>query len=247
MKDYAGKTALITGAGRRLGRHIALSLAANGMNIIAHYRTSEKEARQTAELARQRGVRSWPIRADLADPADRSNLTKRCGEIAGGVGVLVNSASIFEHGSILDSPEDEFLENLRVNALAPLELCRWFSKQCSKGSIVNILDARMDDYVKDHIPYALSKQALWSITKILSLELAPGIRVNGVAPGLILPPEGQGEEYLEKRAGTNPLQTWGTEADISEAVLYLIGAQFVTGQVLYVDGGRHLKGYSCES
>ncbi|MBN1686480.1 MAG: SDR family oxidoreductase [Spirochaetales bacterium] len=244
MIDYTGKTALVTGAGRRLGKHIALSLAAHGMNIIVHYRSSGNEARETARLAQQKGVRAWAIRADFADPEEPANFAEQCAAAAGEVAVLVNSASIFRHGGILDAPGRQFVENLQINALAPLELCRWFAKQCANGSIINILDARMDDYVNDHIPYALSKQALNSLTRMLSLELAPRIRVNGVAPGLILPSEVQGEAYFEKHAGANPLQTRGSEEDISEAVLYLLGANFVTGQVIFVDGGRHLRGYS---
>ncbi len=242
MIDYRGKTALVTGAARRLGKHVALSLASSGMNVIIHYSSSKKEAEETARLAAETGVRAWPIAADFSNSGELPAFTGKCNEVAGEVSVLVNSASIFKHGGILEAAESQFIENLKINALAPLELCRWFSGQCTSGVIVNILDARMDDYDKDHIPYALSKQALKSITRLLSLELAPRIRVNGVAPGLILPPPGQSREYLEQRAGSNPLHTWGSAEDISEAVLYLLGAGFVTGQILYVDGGRHLRG-----
>lgn len=247
MNDYKEKTALVTGAGRRLGRHIALSLAAGGMNVIVHYSTSEGEAEETAKLARKKGVEAWPIRADFSDGDALASFTDSCKSVAGSVAVLVNSASIYTKGGILSSPESQFIENMSINAVAPLALCRWFKTQCSSGSIINILDARMDDYDSEHVPYTLSKQALRSLTRMLSLELAPGIRVNGVAPGLILPPVGRGNEYLEKRAHTNPLETWGSEKDISEAVLYLIGAKFITGQVIYVDGGRHLRGYTSDS
>ncbi len=247
MNDYTGKTAIVTGAGRRLGRHIAISLAASGMNVIVHFSKSEPEAEETAKLARENGVRAWAIRADFSGGDELTSFADSCTNAAGSVEVLVNSASIYTEGGILDSPDSQFIENMIINALAPLALCRWFAKQCSNGTIVNILDARMDDYDPDHVPYTLAKQALRSLTRMLSIELAPGVRVNGVAPGLILPPPGQGAEYLEKRARTNPLETWGDKDDISEAVLYLVGAKFVTGQVIYVDGGRHLRGYTNDS
>ena len=247
MKDYRGKTALVTGAGRRLGRDIALSLAERGMDVIVHFSTSEREAGETAELARKKGVRAWAIRMDFTGGGGIAGFTGKCTKAAGSVDVLVNSASIYTEGDILTAPDSQFIDHLNINALAPLALCRWFSKQCSTGSIVNILDARMDDYDPDHVPYTLGKQALKSLTRMLSLELAPGVRVNGVAPGLILPPPGQGIEYLEKRAHTNPLGRWGDAGDVTEAVLFLIDAKFVTGQVIYVDGGRHLRGYAHDS
>jgi pteridine reductase len=247
MNDFEGKTALVTGAGRRLGRHIALSLAGRGMNVILHFSKSQEDADQTANLARGKGVEAWPIQADFCDGDALSVFTDSCEKTAGPVEVLVNSASIYTEGTILASPDTQFIKHMSINALAPLALSRWFSTQCSRGSLINILDARMDDYDSDHVPYALSKQALHSLTRMLSIELAPGIRVNGVAPGLILPPPGRGDEYLKKRAHTNPLATWGDAGDVSEAVLYLIGAGFVTGQTIYVDGGRHLRGFTSDS
>ena len=241
MKELKGRTAVVTGGARRLGRHIALTLAAKGMNVVIHYATSRREAEEAASLAAGKGVQAWTVQADFSDPGGTASFARNCEEISTDISVLINSASIFRHGSVLEAPAHEFIENFEINALAPLALSRWFSRRCPGGSIVNLLDARMDDYVKDHIPYALSKQALKAITRILSLELAPRIRVNAVAPGVVLPPPGEGEEYLRKWSRTNPLEAWGSPEDISDAVLYLLQASFVTGQVIYVDGGRHLK------
>jgi NAD(P)-dependent dehydrogenase (short-subunit alcohol dehydrogenase family) len=238
-----GKTALVTGAARRIGKQIALSLAEEGMNIIVHFSTSLDEAEQTAAEIRGKAVKAWPVQADFADTAALSGFMERCAKAAGTVGVLVNSASIYPPGTLLCAGDGQFIENMKINALAPLQLCRLFARQCPEGSIINILDARMDDYDPKHVPYSLSKQAFKSLTKMLSLELAPEMRVNAVAPGLILPPVGGSDEYLEKHAHTNPLNRWGTARDIADAVIYLLKARFVTGQTIYVDGGRHIRGY----
>ncbi|MBT3272426.1 MAG: SDR family oxidoreductase [Spirochaetales bacterium] len=242
MWNLAGKTAIITGAGKRLGRAAAIALADAGSNVIVHYRSSREDAQNAAEEIRAKGVKAWVIQADLRSSASIKKFTGECGKTAGKVDILVNSASIFPEGSILDSPVEAFVENLETNAIAPLLLARWLADQCDNGVIINFLDTRILDYDRNHVPYHISKQALFSITRMLSDELAPEIRVNAVAPGLILPPPGKTDEYLKELAHTNPLQRWGSEIDISQAVLYLIKADFVTGQVLYIDGGRHIKG-----
>jgi pteridine reductase len=245
MNDLSGSTAIVTGASRRLGKDIGLGLAREGVNVVVHYRNSEKEAMATADRIRSTGAKAWAIQADLGTPRGVEEFVSNCSEIADPVSILINSASIFPEGGVLDAAEEEFLENIRINTLAPLALCRWFANQSgpvNQGAIVNLLDARMVDYDRLHVPYHLSKQALFSLTRMLSIELAPEIRVNGVAPGLVLPPESQGEEYLHKFAHTNPLNTWGSASDITDAVLFLLKASFVTGQIIYVDGGRHMKG-----
>ena len=133
-------------------------------------------------------------------------------------------------------------ENIHINALAPALLSRAFAKTAARGDIVNLLDCRISDYDAEHLSYHLSKRMLMSLTRILALELAPDIRVNGVAPGLILPPPGQGREYLRRLALTNPLERWGGAEDIVRAIVFLLESPFVTGQIIYVDGGRSLKG-----
>ena len=242
MQDLNGNVALVTGAARRLGRASALALAQNGASIVIHYRSSKAQAESLLEEVRKSGAKGWLIQADLSDLRECESLFSQAIQSAGRIDVLINSASIFPEGTLFDSEENEYFENLKINALAPLKLSKLFAAQNTGGAIINLLDTRILDYDKHHVPYHLSKQALFIFTRMMSIELSPAIRVNAVAPGLILPPEGKSSDYLQRLAHTNPLESWGTEKDISDAVLYLVGARFVTGQVLYIDGGRHVKG-----
>ena len=155
--------------------------------------------------------------------------------------MLVNSASVFNKNGILDFPFEELTHEIAVNAFAPLELARAFANKCEGSAIVNLLDSRMNAYDKRHAAYHLSKRMLYSITRMLALELSPAIRVNAVAPGLILPPPGEAMSYLGAHKGENPLVRHGSPEGVAEAVRYLVTAEFVTGQVIFVDGGRHLK------
>jgi len=131
---------------------------------------------------------------------------------------------------------------VQVHALAPLTLSRALAKQGRDGHIINMLDSRVTDYDRDHAAYHLSKRMLLTLTRMLAMELAPRIAVNGVAPGLILPPAGKDESYLRDLAHTNPMNRHGGVGDITDAVLYLLTSRFVTGQVMFVDGGRHMRG-----
>jgi len=237
-----GQTALVTGAGKRLGRAIALALAAEGANVAVHYRSSEREAEETAELARQAGVQAAVVQADLGRPEEAESLLERAVEAAGPIQILINSASIFEQDRITDATLDALARNIQINAIAPLQLARAFARATEAGAIVNLLDAKMRDYDDIHAAYHVSKRMLFTLTRMMALEFAPGIRVNGVAPGLILPPAGQDESYLERLAPTNPLNTYGCAEDIADAVLFLLRGRFITGQVIYVDGGRHMRG-----
>lgn len=240
--SLAGKTALVTGAAKRLGRAIALALAREGVHIIVHFRSSGSEAEDTAQAVRECGVRAWTICGELSDSAGASQLVTCAVEQAGPIDFLVNSASIFPSDDLLGFSSEAFHNNMEVNALAPLMAARAFAAQGRPGAIVNLLDSRITDYDRQHVSYHLSKRTLLAITKMLALELAPRIRVNAVGPGLILPPEGEDQQYLEALALTNPLQCHGASEDIADAVLFLLRGSFITGQVIFVDGGRHLRG-----
>ncbi len=242
MYELEGKTALITGAARRIGRGVARGLAEAGMNIVIHYNTSRAAAEEAREQILAVGVRAWVVQADLAARPEAEQLVEKAAGLAGSIDVLVNGAAIFPESKITNLSGDELDSNIRINALSPLLLSRGFAAQTRNGAIVNFLDSRVAGHDLKHAAYGLSKKMLLEMTELLALELAPDIRVNAVAPGLILPPPGEDEAYLEKKKHTVPLAAHGDLQHIVEAVRFLVINDFVTGQVIYVDGGRHLKG-----
>jgi hypothetical protein len=237
----AGQTALITGASKRLGRAIAERLADEGVHVVLHHHRSRDEAEEAAAAVAMKGVRTWTVAADLELPVEAERLVDRAWKASGGFSILVNSASIFEKGALADASYEAFFRHLNINAWAPFALARAFAGKAGQGQVVNLLDARVHGYNFTHAAYFVSKRALEYLTRHLALELAPRFRVNAVAPGLILPPEGEGPDYLERLAGTVPLKTHGEPEDVAEAVVYLLRGGFITGQTLFVDGGRHLR------
>lgn len=242
LVDLKGKTALVTGAAKRMGAAVSLALAKAGVNVVIHYRNSREAAESVAKEARAGGVQAWPIAADLAAPHEAEALFDRVLRTAGPIAFLINNASIFPEQRFLEFTAEELHASINVNALAPLLLARCFAAQGREGAIVNFLDSRIADYDRQHVPYHLSKRMLFSLTRMMALEFAPRIRVNAVAPGLVLPPEGKDISYLEALKDTDPLRSYGSTADVCEAVLFLLRSGFVTGQVIFVDGGRHLQG-----
>jgi len=247
MEVIENKTALITGASKRIGRAVALALAREGVHVVVHYRSSEAEAQETAAAASALGVRAWTLPGDLANPRASAALFEQAIGLAGPIDYLVNSASSFLSDRLEVVTPEAFYDAVNLNALAPFLLGRCLAAQERTGGIVNLLDARMVDYDREHASYHLSKRMLFTLTRMMAVEFAPHVRVNGIAPGLILPPEGKDESYLTQLAPTNPLNRYGTPEDIAEAALYLLRSDFVTGQVIFVDGGRHTRGgmYGC--
>ena len=242
MASLTGRTAVVTGAAKRLGAATALELARHGANVVIHYGQSEAEANHVAEQISALGAQAWTIAANLADPAAADALFDRAVHLAGPIDVLVNNASVFPRAGLATLSAADLHASLDVNVLAPLLLSRRFFAQGRPGCIVNFLDARITDFDSEHSAYHLSKRMLFSLTRMMALEFAPAVRVNAVAPGLILPPEGEDQSYLERLAHTNPLGRHGGARDVTEAVLFLIRSEFITGQVIFVDGGRHIKG-----
>lgn len=239
-EPIAGKTALITGAERRIGRATALALAEAGVHVVVHHLGADEAAAEVVAEAESRGVRAWAMAADFAKAEGSEALVARAREAAGSLDILVNNASIFPPDTLDTVAFDAVVANVRVNAWAPLVLSREFARRVGKGKIVNLLDASLGAHATSHAAYALSKHMLGMLTRMTALEFAPDITVNAVAPGLILPPPGEDEAYLVDRAQTVPLRRHGDAQDIADAILFLVTARFVTGQIIYVDGGAHL-------
>jgi len=237
-----GKVALITGAGRRIGRALAVALAEEGVHIVAHdRRIRESETIKVCEEVEGCGARSWKIIADLDKEDEYESLMTRAFAAAGTVDILINNASIFQSGTLREVGWEDVKRHMHVNAWTPFFLTREFTRLAGGGKIINLLDTKITGYDRRHAAYILSKQALALLTKMCALEFAPGFTVNGIAPGPILPPEGKDDSYLDHLVQNLPLKRRGGTGDVCDAAIYLLKADFVTGQVLYVDGGKHLR------
>ncbi len=237
----AGRTALVTGGARRLGRAISLGLARAGAHVVVHYRSSSDSAQEVVSSIRGLGVQAWAVQADLSEAGAPEALFSQAVDRAGGVDVLVNNASIFPDDALLDLTMEAIATNARVNAYAPYALARALYAQGREAAVVNLLDARVVDRDDAHAAYHLSKRMLYTFNQVTALAFAPRVRVNGVAPGPILPPPDGDEAVLDRLAQELPLQRRGMPEDVARAVLFLAASPYVTGQVLFVDGGRHLR------
>lgn len=235
-----GKTALVTGAAMRIGREIALALAHAGVNVAIHFRQSAKQADELRTELASHGVTAWLVEADFDDIAATQRLIPEVLEKAGSLDILVNSASMFLPSTIRNLEFAGLMQHMQINAWTPFVLSREFARLSGRGKIINMLDSRIVGDDRSHVAYILSKQVFALLMKMTAVEFAPRITVNGVAPGLILPPAGKDESYLNNLAQTIPLKRHGEPGDIADAVLYLLKSDFVTGQVIFVDGGRHL-------
>lgn len=243
MRDsrLQGKTALITGAAKRIGRETALVLADEGVNVVVHYNTSSTEADELVRELTAKEVRAWAIQADFGKPEGYEGLIERAVEAGGALDILINNASIFPKEKLDELTFRSLMTNIEINAWAPFVLAKEFQRLVGRGKIINLHDTRVTGYDWVHTGYILSKHVLSAMTRMLAVDFAPDITVNAVAPGLILPPPGQDDSYLERLKTTVPLQRYGAPEDIAEAIVFLLRSDFITGEVIYVDGGRHLK------
>jgi len=240
--DLRGHTALVTGAGRRLGRAFAEAIAHQGGDLVVHYGRSQAGAEETMALAQKLGCRAVTIQADLSDPEQAAGLIRRSLELVPELDLLVNSAAILEPVGALETSLETWQRHLTVNLTSPFLISQAFARARSgaPGVIVNLLDWRALLPAADHFPYAVSKAALASLTRGLALALAPSVRVNGLALGAILPATDGGSE--DPLSGV-PLERWGTVEEAIEGLLFLLaGPKTMTGEILQLDGGRHLTG-----
>jgi NAD(P)-dependent dehydrogenase (short-subunit alcohol dehydrogenase family) len=236
-----GKNILITGAARRVGRAMALAVAQAGGNVIIHHGHSTEPANELCNEIKQLGRRAYVIKADLNDPLEVNKLFQQAREF-GTISGLVNSAAIFEPLSLKKTDLDAWNRHMNINLTAPFLLSQFFAKELhedEQGRIVNILDWRALRPGADHLPYTISKAALAALTHSLAIALAPQITVNGLAFGAILPPSdgGSSESILDDV----PAGRWADLNEVGEALIFLLdGPTYITGEILHLDGGRHL-------
>ncbi len=239
--QITGKTALITGGAHRVGKAITLALARAGANVVINYFSSSDAAEATAADARALGVEALPFGADVSDHEQVRPMVQAARDRFGAVDVLVNSASLFGKITVPTDDLDTWRRVTRIsidgafycaNAVAPMML------EKREGAIVNIVDLSAWEPWRHFTAHSVGKAGLLALTRQLALELAPAVRVNAVAPGPVLPPPDYDEAQREREARRTLLERWGSPEDVADAVLFLIGADYITGEVIVVDGGE---------
>ncbi len=237
--------ALVTGAGQRLGRAVALDLARAGWSVVVHYRHSRDEAEAVVRDAHGFGAAAVAIGADLEKAAERHALLKRAVEAAGAAPTaLVNCAALFEHDTIDTVTEALLQRHIALNTFAPAVLSREFAEalpEGARGAIVNFLDFKLASPYPDHFSHTLSKYALAGATELLARALAPRVRVNAVAPGYVLPAPGQSASDFQRLHDDTPLKSGPTPENVAHAVRFLLENDAITGQTVYVDSGRRFE------
>lgn len=243
------KAALVTGGATRLGRHLALALAHNGYDIALHFSRSAEQAQRVHEDITRLGRQCRLIQCDFSQQDTAAVVTEAVTAFPG-LSLLVNSASAYTPAPIMDTDPGMLEEQFRINLFAPFMLIRHFAGAVPAGDIVNIIDNKISMHQYPYAAYLLSKKSLSDLTLMAALELAPRFRVNGIAPGVTLPAASRTPDYIQWRLEGIPLRQQGTPDYIGKALLYLLGNPFVTGQILFVDGGeavnhtgRHSENY----
>lgn len=238
--DSDRKTILITGGARRLGRYFALTAAKAGMNVIIHHSHSAQDAETTANEIQELGVTCSVVSADFSNAEQTQKVMGDFFSIQP-IDYLVNNAAIFEPLAFAETNLLQWQQHIQINLTIPFLLSQIFSRHFNgkKGRIINILDWRALRPGRDHFPYTISKAALAAMTKSLALNLAPDIQVNGLALGAILPPsDGNKDEGIIKQV---PAGRWADLDELSQAFLFLLeGPAYITGEIIHLDGGRHL-------
>lgn len=243
MNPSNRKTALVTGAAKRLGREIALGLARDGWDIAVHYRQSEAEAHATVAEIIALGRRAVALSCDLENEADTRQLVPRVLAHFGQLGCVVNSASLFDYDDAHDFGHARLDAHMHANVAAPLLLAQALhaaTPDNEQAVVINLLDQKLFNLNPDFLSYTLSKAALHTATSLLATALAPKLRVVGLAPGLTLVSGDQTDDGFTKAHRQTVLGKSSTPADIVQAACYLAGARAVTGTTLLVDGGQHL-------
>ncbi len=241
--DLRGRVAVVTGGGVRVGRAIALGLAVAGADVFVHYNRSAEPAAQTAEDVEKLGVQASTGSADLSDPAAARALIGLAMAALGAPSILVNSASGFPGDTLSDVTAEGFERTLRLTLAAPVFTTQAFATALpaeEHGAVVNITDVRTQRPYQKHFSYIVAKGGLDTFTRTAALQLAPRIRVNAVALGVILPPPTEDDSYAEQLAAQLPAQRVGGVEPVVDAVIHLLQNDFLTGEIIRVDGGGHL-------
>jgi NAD(P)-dependent dehydrogenase (short-subunit alcohol dehydrogenase family) len=245
-------TALITGAGKRLGRAMALELAAQGHDVAIHYHSSEDAAEATAEEARALGVKARIFQADLLDEAAVQGLMPRVIDALGPVQVLVNNASVFDYDNLESATRESWDAHMMSNLRAPFVLTQALADQLpapaeddggepvARGLVLNMVDQRVRKLTPEFMTYTLAKAALWTFTQTAAQALAPRCRVNAIGPGPTLQGARQSDAHFAAQRAATVLERGAGPEDIVHALRYFLAAKTVTGQLICVDGGQHL-------
>ena len=241
--DLEGRVAVVTGGGVRVGRALALGLAGAGADLFVHYGRSKEAAEETAAEAERLGVRAVIGSADLASPKEGAEIIADAESSLGPVSLLVNSASGFPMDTLLDVEVDDWWKTHNVTLASPVFITQTFANRLAPdltGAVVNVTDVRTVTPQQKHFSYIVAKGGIDTFTRAAAIALAPRIRVNAVALGVILPPPNVPDSYEERVASKLPLQRLGGTDPVVEAMLYLMRNDFVTGEIVRVDGGGHL-------
>ncbi|HXR86080.1 MAG TPA: SDR family oxidoreductase [Stellaceae bacterium] len=235
--------ALVTGAGKRIGRAIALALAEDGYDIAVHYGASQADAAAVVAAVEAKGRRAVALAADLTRETETQTLIGAAAKALGPVTGLVNNASLFERDEALTVTRASWDAHLETNLRAPFVLMQEFARLLPpdrSGAIVNILDERVWNLTPHFVSYTLSKTGLWTLTQVMAMALAPRIRVNGIGPGPTLPSPRQSAEQFARQQASVPLRHGATPEEIAAAVCFILASGAMTGQMIALDGGQHL-------
>ncbi len=239
--DIHGKVALVTGGAIRVGKAIALGLAQGGADVVINYHTSATEAQITAEEIRSLRVRCLAIQADIADPDQVQAMVAQVQSTLGRLDILINSSSRFQTTPVMTTTPQEWRRVLGVLLDGPFFLAQAAAplmRAQGAGVIINILDLSAFQPWPNFIAHSVGKSGLLAMTRALALELAPQIRVDGVAPGAVLAPSHYSPQKLRQVADRTLLERWGSPQDVADAVVFLVRADYITGEILVVDGGE---------
>ncbi|HEX5727557.1 MAG TPA: SDR family oxidoreductase [Longimicrobiaceae bacterium] len=242
--ELAGRVALVTGGAVRVGRALSLALAGRGMRLVVHYHASADAAEALCARVRAAGGEAVAIGADLSRGAETERLAREAVAAFGGVDVLVNSAAVFPPARLEETDEALWDHTLAVNLKAPFFLIRHLAPvlRARRGAVVNLADLAGLQAWGAYAAHGIAKAGVVHLTRVAARALAPEVRVNAIAPGAVLPPDDMGDDEVARLARTTPLRRIGSPDDVVGALLYLLEADYVTGETLVVDGGRRLRG-----